>query len=154
MDISLTERILVSGQKLKRLAEQSVTDAEAFALASRRPREFMVPNGSELRPNMFKAREAALASAFREVRMSHLWVKEVLFSWVKVSGLSTDQATFWKERGFVEAVKAGRDIVIRHYLDQDGWAWVVVHDQPNQWLARQRLPEAVRNQILRAKQRK
>lgn len=143
----------VSGQELKRRMVNSVTDGDAFRTAARNPQKYVF-NNDPFRPNMLKARDDALRAKTQAFQASDPWVAELIKVWVDMSGLTRNDADFWRERGFLDAVKAGRDINIRRFLDDDGWAWIVIRDIPSLWLHKRRLPESVRKEMVAAKERK
>lgn len=143
----------VSGQELKRRMVNSVTDGDAFRTAARNPQKYVF-NNDPFRPNMLKARDDALRAKTQAFQASDPWVAELIKVWVDMSGLTRNDADFWRERGFLDAVKAGRDINIRRFLDDDGWAWIVIRDIPSFWLHKRRLPESVRKEMVAAKERK
>ena len=156
MQLNSLETILINGQNLKRRIQSSVNDFDAMKLAARNPDRYRIPSGAAdtSRPNMFKARDAAMAERMHRCDRSDPWVREIISQWCTLSALPPADADFWSENGFMEAVRAGRDLQIRRFLDDDGWAWIVVRDVPSYWIHRRRLPEATRQQMLAAIKRK
>lgn len=150
---SLTDTYNVSGKDLKRRIVNSVTDGDAFRTVARNPQKYVF-NNDPFRPNMLKARDDALRLKTQACNASDPWVAELIKVWVDMSGMTPNDADFWRERGFMDAVKAGRDLNFRRFLDDDGWAWIVVRDVPSHWLHKRRLPESVRREMVAAKERK
>ena len=151
MKLDSAESYLINGLNLKKRVQSSVSDFDAMKLASRSPDKYRMPSFNQeqaSRPNMFKARDAALAERMRKCHSSDFWVREIISQWCNMSALTAGDADFWRENGFMEAVRAGRDLQIRRYLDDDGWAWIVIRDIPSYWLHRRRLPEATRQKML------
>lgn len=153
MDIDNPDEYLVRGDVLKRRLEGSVSDGDAWRAAARQPHRYRMPN-DDLRPNMFKARDDALQSRMRACDGSEPWVRELIQKWVRMSGMTASDADFWRDSGFMEAVRAGRDIQIRRFLDDEGWAWIVTRDSPNHWVHKRRLPESVRKEMQASAQRR
>ena len=149
MDFSSLDSHTISGSTLNRRVKASVSEGDAFREVARNPDKFKVPNDS-LRPNMLKARDAALTARMSQCSASDTWVREIIAKWCEMSGLSPADADFWREKGFMEAVKDGRDLNLRRFLDEDGWAWIVVRDSPSHWLHRKRLPESTRQRMVAA----
>lgn len=157
MQLDSVESYLINGQALKRRVVSSVSDTEAMKIASRNPDRYRIPtvNSSDgFRPNMFKARDAALSERMKRCHSSDPWVREILVQWCQMSGLPASEGDFWRELGFMDAVRNGRDLQIRRFLDDDGWAWIVVRDIPSYWLHRKRLPESTRQHMLAVVRRK
>lgn len=151
MRLDSSETFLINGFNLKKRVQSSVSDFDAMKLAARNPDRYRLPTFNRedsSRPNMFKARDAAVSERMQRCEGSDPWVREIITQWCAMSGLRTGDADFWRELGFMEAVRAGRDLQIRRYLDDDGWAWVVIRDIPSHWMHRKRLPEATRQQML------
>lgn len=153
MNIDVADTFLVNGQALKRKVLGTVTDMEALKLTARNPDRYRIPNDT-FRPNMFKARDDAVASRMSQCSAGDSWVREFITQWCAMSGLPSADADFWREAGFMEAVRAGRDIQLRRYLDEDGWAWIAVRDMPSNWLHRKRLPELTRAKMVAAAQKR
>jgi hypothetical protein len=156
MQLDSLETIFINGQALKNRVRSSVNDFDAMKVASRNPDRYRLPTLSrdESRPNMFKARDAALAERMQRCHSSDPWVREIITQWCNMSTLPAGDADFWREIGFMEAVRAGRDLQIRRFLDDDGWAWIVIRDVPSHWVHRRRLPEAARQQMVQAARRR
>ncbi len=146
------DSVTFSGAALKRRVLNTVSDTAVQAFAQRNPTRYATP-GAEHRPNMFRARREAVNSALATCSVSDVWVREIVSEWSRISGISTAQADFWRDAGFMDAVRNGRDIQVRRYLDDDGWGWVVIRDIPNHWLQKRRLPETTR-QVLAARARR
>lgn len=144
---------LANGETLKRRLISSVSDTDAMRLAARNPQRYKITEDAS-RPNMFKARDDALSERTRKCSPSDPWVREIIDQWCKMSGLTASEADFWRELGFLEAIKNARSLQIRRFLDDDGWAWIVVRDIPSYWLHRKRLPEATRQKMVEAAKRK
>lgn len=154
MVLETPDTYFFNGQALKRRVIASVSDSDAMQLASRNPGRYHVPNSDGSRPNMFKARDDIMKERMRKCHSTDAWVRDIMRQWCAMSGLAPAEADFWREVGFMEAVRNGRDIQIRRYLDDDGWAWVVIRDIPSHWLHRRRLPEAVRQKMVAAAAKK
>lgn len=153
MRLDTVETFLINGQTLKRRVLNSVSDTDALKVASRNPDRYRI-TPEATRPNLFKARDDALAARMAKCHSSDPWVREIMLKWCELSGLPSAEADFWREIGFMEAVRNGRDLQIRRYLDDDGWAWIVVRDIPSYWLHRKRLPESTRQRMLENAKRK
>ena len=153
MNTDTTDTYLFRGDSLKRRVIASVSEGDAFRTVARNPGKYQIPNDS-FRPNMLKARDDALKTRMAQCSGSDPWVREILAQWCEMSGLPTSEGDFWRERGFMEAVRGGRDIQIRRFLDTDGWAWIVVRDSPSHWSHRKRLPESVRTRMVATQKRK
>ena len=144
--------VTVNGSALKRRILSYVTDMQAHTVAARRPDRYSVPN-SDGRVNLFKARDAAAHERMRACSGSDPWVRELIGQWVAMSGLPTSEADFWRSPGFMEAIREGRDIQMRRYLDDDEWAWILIRDIPTLWTVRKRLPETARLTLVARKRR-
>ena len=142
----------VNGRALRQRIVAGVTDSQAYRVAARAPEKYRLL-GDNARPNMFKARDDAVGDRMKRCHSSDPWVRELITQWVNMSGLQPADADFWQAPSFMEAVREGRDLQIRRYLDDDGWAWIVVRDVPTQWTHRRRLPEAVRQKMVAQKER-
>lgn len=154
MNVSIEDTHRFDGQMLKRKIVSSVSDSDAYKLISHNPRKFWTAGDPNLRPNMLKARSEAMHERLASFNASDPWVREVVDKWVEMSGLTRNDADFWRELGFMEAVRAGRDVMVRRFLDDDGWAWIVVRDSPMQWSHKRRLPESTRLEMVAQKARK
>jgi len=143
----------ISGRELKQKMVNSVSEGDAFRAVTRNPQRYVF-NNDPLRPNMLKARDDALRAKFQACGPSDPWVADLIRVWTKMSGLAATEADFWREKGFLDAVRAGRDLNIRRFLDEESWAWIVVRDTPSHWLHRRRLPESVRKEMVEAKMRR
>lgn len=148
--ISIASEIRFDGQSLRRKLEGSVSDHQAHLLALKNPLRYKLGEGLD-RPDLIKARQDALREHSKSAQMSSTWVKELLAGWTRLTGLDARETEFWRERGLLEAVKAGRDVVLRRYIGDDGWAWFTVYDTPGHWMYKKRLPESVRQAILSQK---
>jgi len=153
MNLETSDTYTVRGETLKRRLVASVTEGDAFRTVAKNPRRYQIPNDA-FRPNMLKARDDAMHLKMNSCSASDPWVRELITQWVEMSGLPSNDADFWRERGFLEAIKAGRDLQIRRYLDDDGWAWIVTRDSPSHWSHKKRLPETTRLRMMEAKKRK
>jgi hypothetical protein len=141
------------GETLKRRVISSVTDGEALRTVSRNPSRYKLLN-DEFRPNMLKARDDALASKLDTCSAKDAWVQDILRQWCAMSGLMANDADFWRAPEFMDAVRNGRDIHLKRYLDEDGWAWIVVRDSPTYWLNKRRIPEGERLLMVAAAERR
>ncbi len=153
MDLDSSDSFTVRGDTLKRRVASSVSEGDAFRTVARNPQRYRIPN-DDFRPNMLKARDDALRTRMASCSGSDPWVRELIGRWCHMSGLPTSDGDFWRERGFMEAVRNGRDLQIRRFLDDDGWAWIIVRDIPSHWMHRKRLPETARLRMLEAQKRK
>lgn len=142
------------GQQLRRRMTTSVSDAEAYKVVARNPSKFLTAGDPSLRPNLLKARDEALYQKTHTCSASDPWVSDVINKWIEMSDLPKVEADFWRESGFIAALRAGRDIYVRRYLDDDGWAWIVVRDSPNNWMHKRRLPESTRQKMIAAANQK
>lgn len=138
------------GQQLKRRMVASVSDAEAYKVVSQNPTKFLTAGDPTLRPNLLKARDEALYQKAHSCNPADPWVREIVNKWVELSELPKADADFWRDAGFMAALRAGRDIWIRRFLDDDGWGWIVVRDSPNHWTHKRRLPESTRQKMVAA----
>lgn len=153
MNLETSDTYSVSGAALKRRLVASVSEGDAFRTVAKNPQRYQVPN-SPFRPNMLKARDDALHLKMNSCSASDPWVRELINKWCEMSGLTTNDADFWRDRGFMDAVRAGRDLQIRRFLDDDGWAWIVTRDSPSHWSHKRRLPETTRQRMVEAAKRK
>lgn len=147
------DSVLINGASLKQRVLASVSDTAVLSFASRNPERYATPGAPE-RPNIFRARREAVASRMEKCDSSDAWVREIVGHWCRISGLKPTDADFFREPGFMEAVRQGRDIQVRRYLDDDEWGWIVIRDIPSHWLQRRRLPETIRQEMLTKKRRK
>ena len=142
------KEVVFNGEQLKRASNLGVTDFDAYRMARRDPFKYQMPNPVAFRPNMLRAREDAVSGKYKETFGLEPWLRPLIQTWCELSGLPEQDCSFWKEQGFREAVKAGRDIVIKQHVVVDGWAWFYVRDTPYNWDTRKRLPESMRNKLL------
>lgn len=138
--------------------ESSISTAEVMRAAARHPHRSLLPSpaGAGLRVDWFRAKDQALKTRMSQIGTdaSEPFVQEVIAAWCRMSGLARDEAGFWREAGFRSAIEYGHDIQLHRYLGDDGWAWISVRSSGGSWLSRKRLPEAVRQEMLRVKQRR
>lgn len=153
MAFSPLDSVTIDGRELKRKIVSGVSDGDAYRTAARNPLKYRVPN-DDFRPNLLKARDDTLRGKLASCNSTDHWVRDILKKWSDISGLPHTEADFWREPGFMDAVKNGRDLQIRRYLDEEGWAWVVIRDIPSHWLRKNRLPETSRLKMLELQDKK
>lgn len=134
--------IVFRGDLLRQKVLSQLTDGELVRASRRAGARLLVP-GTD-RVNIFKARDSLTAATLGACRPGDPGVREVLHKWATMAGLPVTEAVFWQEPGFMAAVRDGLDIQLRRYLDDDGWAWLVVRDQSSNWVSKKRLPEGTR----------
>lgn len=143
------ETAFFNGDALKKRITRSVSDYDALKTVTSSMRSGRSRDESVLRPNMFNARNKATEERFSRFHLQDPWIQDMVTRWTQMSGLPGSESTFWREQGFSDALAAGRDIRMRTFLDDDGWAWIVVTDSPSYWLNRKRLPESMRERLTR-----
>jgi hypothetical protein len=142
MQIDTLDSATFRGDLLKQKVLSRLTDGELVRSCQRQGTKYLVP-GTD-RVNLFKARSDLSERALATCHASDPGVRDVILKWLGMSGLTPADAVFWQEPGFLAAIRAGSDIHLRRYLDDDGWAWLVVRDQPSCWSSKKRLPELTR----------
>lgn len=125
----------------------------ALREVAKRPERYVLPGGG-YRPNMIKARDDAIETAWNSLDHMSPGVRAILQAWAEMTGRKVQEANFYKETGFLEALRCGRDIVLRRYIDSDGWAWVSIHDMPSTWSTKTRVSEKIRSEMLRAQRQR
>ena len=143
--ITLNNYCYISGTKLKQLYVSHFSEYEVQKEILKNPFKYKIGEiyGSSIF-NTSKARSEALNKHEKNLSSRDPCVQEVLKKWSDLTGLPYTEATFWKEKGFSDAIKKGRDIQLRRYIHSDGWAWLSIEDSPHSWTHKMRLPEKVR----------
>lgn len=131
----------ISNRELKSKIMQNVSDAKAVQQAISSSR-YNFRQEDAIRPNLFKARELAVAKRFEECNPSESWLKEIINTWSQMTGLPPLDADFWRSKNFMQSIKNGSSLYIRRYVDDQGWGWVSTYDSPTTWVHKRRLPEA------------
>lgn len=144
------DSVLFNGDTIKKALQSSISDGDLYAMARANPSRYAVSDSSG-RPNMFKLRDDAEIDFDVQISPHDSWLREIINTWCDMSGLERSDATFWQEAGFKKAAKLGHSFQIRRYLDDSGWAWVVVRDTHGDWLNRKRLQERDRALLVNKK---
>lgn len=147
----ISDHILVNNSELKRKIMETVSDAQALRDAMSKNRYSPTTATATYRPNLFKARDAALLKRFETCRPSEPWLKDLISKWSIMSGLPEIQADFWQHKMFMSSIKNGGSLVMRRYLDDDGWGWISVYDSPTTWVHKRRLPESTTRYLAKKK---
>lgn len=147
--ITLNNYCFISGSKLKQLFENNFSEAAVQQEIAKNPSKYKIGDFYGLFVfNTFKARSNVYNNYDKNLSLRDPCVQEVIKKWSEMTGLPYTEAVFWKEKGFFNAIKEGRDIQLRRYIHSDGWAWISIQDSPFNWMYKSRLSEKVRALML------
>ena len=148
MQYASDTHVYFSGDDLKSQFWGNSSDSDALRFAERNRAKFVVPGTTGNRLDLFKARAAMREHSTARIQGSELWLQKIIGEWSQLTGKAPITAVFWKELDFLKAVREGRSIVIKRFFDEDGWCWVVIRDNPVQWVHRTRVTESVRKLLV------
>ena len=141
------ESFTMSGAELQRSAEDNISAMDIYNKAKTNPQKYMLDDGH--RPNMFRVREALAEEKKVNVSANDSSVKTLIRMYEDMSGLNANDARFWEEVGFKEAIRKGHAIQLRRIIDDQEWVWVVVRDTGDDWMFKRRVSEQDRQEVVR-----
>lgn len=141
------ETFTLSGRDLKKGSENSITAMDIYNKAKTNPQKYMLDDG--IRPNMFRVRDALVEEHKTNVSRNDQSIQTLIRMYEDMSGLIANDAKFWEDPGFKEAVRKGHSIQLRRYIDDQKWVWIVVRDTEDDWVFKRRVSELDRQEAIR-----